>query len=115
MSKDEAPRSIADIQADLAASRATLVSSVEGLIDDLRPKNMAKRAVSDAKSFVSTEFENAKQQVKDENGWRVDRLISVGGAILGAVAFVFTVRMIVNRSRGRALLSSPRKQLTSGE
>lgn len=108
MSKDETPRTAAEIQADLAATRQQLASSVEGLMHDIQPKNIAKRAVDDAKTFVGAEYQNVKQQVKDEDGWRVDRLIAIGGAVLGAIAFVATIRGIVRASRRRAVAAADR-------
>ncbi|MDO4718073.1 MAG: DUF3618 domain-containing protein [Propionibacteriaceae bacterium] len=111
MSTDDAPRTVDAIHADLAASRARLVSSVSGLMDDVQPKNVAKRAASNAKTFAATEFENLKAQVKDDQGWRVDRLVALGGAVLGALTLVLTLRGIVAVSRRRSLAKLARREL----
>ena len=37
-------------------------------------------------------------QVRDEEGgWRTDRLIAIGGAVLGLVVFAVTINSIANR------------------
>lgn len=111
MDTKDAQPTIEELKAEAAANRARLTESVGALAEELQPRNLAKATFEDAKTFVSSEFENAKSQIKDEYGWRVDRLIAVGGAVLGVVTFVLTVRAIVNRSRGRKLLANPRKAI----
>lgn len=87
-------RSATEIQADLAAARSRMSSNVEGLVTEVHPKAVKQRAVDDAKDLLNREVENAKYQVKDENGWRTDRL-TVAGAVAGAVtAFVVVVRLV---------------------
>lgn len=110
--KQSQPRSVADIQADIAGSRARLASSVSDLIDDVHPKNVKARTVNDAKEFVSSEFAHVKSQVKDEHGWRVDRLVAIGGAVIGVVAFVLTVRAITKSGRKPELDTPKLKELT---
>ena len=112
MSTDDAPRTVEAIHADLAASRARLVSSVSELLDDVQPKNVARRVAGNAKTFAAAEFENLKSQVKDERGWRVDRLVALGGAVLGAFTLVLTLRGIVAVSRRRSLAKPARPELS---
>lgn len=114
MSQDPTKRTTAQIKADLAAKRVKLTSSVEELVDDLQPKNIAKRAADDAKTFVAGEINGLKSLIKDENGWRTDRLVAIGGAVVGAVAFVFTTRAIVKGSRRRAIAKAVRRELPVG-
>lgn len=97
--KQSQPRSVAEIQAEIAGTRARLASSVSDLIDDVHPKNVKARAVTEAKEFVSSEFNHAKEQIKDDDGWRVDRLVAIGGAVVGVIAFVLTVRAITKGRR----------------
>lgn len=101
MVKAKAQRSTAEIQAELAQSRTRLAAEVEGLVDELNPKNVAKRAVDDAKTLVVNEYEAAKAQLKDEEGWRVDRLVMLGGAILGVLAFFGTLKSIIGAVKRR--------------
>lgn len=98
MAKDKA-RSVDEIRADLARNRAQFADSVSGLVDEVNPKNIAKRGVENAKSFAAMEFEAAKSQVKDEQGWRTDRLLIIGGAVLGVVVFAITMNSISNARR----------------
>lgn len=109
MAKDKA-RSVAEIRADLARNRAQVAESVSELIDEVNPKNVAKRSVESAKTFAATEFEAAKAQVKDEHGWRTDRLMIIGGAILGVVVFAITLNSI-SHARHRSLGDKARKAI----
>lgn len=90
-------RPVAEIRADLARNRDRVAASLGDFVDEVHPKNVAKRGVESAKSFVAEEFESAKSQVKDENGWRMDRVLAIGGAVLGVVVFVVTINTIANR------------------
>lgn len=103
-------RSVAEIRADLARNRSNMTDSVSDFVTEIHPKNIAKRGLEDAKGFVSAEFETAKAQVKDENGWRTDRLLVIGGAILGLVAFAVTVNAI-SHQRTRSVTARVRKAL----
>ena len=109
MAKDKA-RSIPEIRADLARNRGQVADSLGDLITEVNPKNVAKRGVESAKSFAATEFEAAKSQIKDERGWRTDRLVVIGGAVLGVVVFFITVNAISN-ARHRSLGDKARKAI----
>ena len=106
----EKTRSVAEIRADLARNRAQFADSVGELVEEVSPKNIAKRGVDTAKDFAAAEFEAAKAQIKDENGWRTDRLIAIGGAVLGVVAFVITLKSIAH-VRNRTLGDKARKAI----
>ncbi|WP_203567295.1 DUF3618 domain-containing protein [Aestuariimicrobium ganziense] len=90
-------RSIDQIRADISAARSRMAASVEGLVEQVHPTAVKQRTVNDAKSFAQDEFTNLKSQVKDDDGWRTDRLVIVGGALLGVATFLLTVRAIVGR------------------
>lgn len=109
MAKNKA-RSVAEIRADLARNRAEVVDSVSEFVEEVSPKNVAKRSVDSAKNFAASEFEAAKATVKDENGWRTDRLMVIGGAVLGVVAFVITLKSIAH-ARNRSLGDKARKAI----
>lgn len=96
---DETGRSVEEIRADLARNRVAMSTAAADLVEEYKPKNIARRAVGDAKGFVAGEFRAAKSQIRDENGWRTDRLLVLGGAVLGVVLFAVTVRRIGNRKR----------------
>ncbi len=55
MAKNNA-RSISEIQADLARNRAQMADSVSDFVEEVSPKNVAKRGVDSAKSFAASEF-----------------------------------------------------------
>ncbi|MGO1385048.1 MAG: DUF3618 domain-containing protein [Arachnia sp.] len=111
MAKNKA-RSVSEIRADLARNRAQMADSVSELVEEVSPKNVAKRSVDSAKDFAASEFEAAKATIKDENGWRTDRLMAIGGAVLGVVAFVITLKSI-SRVRNRSLGDKARKAIMS--
>lgn len=103
-------RPVAEIRADLAKNRTKVASALGDLVDEVHPKNVAKRGVAQAKGFVTDEFEAAKSQFKDANGWRTNRVIAIGGAVLGVVVFVITVNTI-SAKRTKSLDAQVRKAL----
>ncbi len=111
MAKDKA-RSVSEIRADLARNRAQVADSVGEFVAEVNPKNVAKRGVENAKSFATTEFEAVKSQFKDEHGWRTDRLMIIGGAVLGVVVFAITLSSI-SHARHRSLGDKARKAIMS--
>ncbi|RMB62321.1 DUF3618 domain-containing protein [Tessaracoccus antarcticus] len=111
MAKDKA-RSITEIRADLARNRVHLADSVGEFVDEVNPKNVAKRGVENAKSFAASEFDAVKAEFKDEHGWRTDRLVVIGGALLGIVVFAITLKSISN-ARNKSLGDKARKAIMS--
>lgn len=79
-------RSAAQIRADLEAARQRLGANVQGLVTEVHPTAVKNRAVDDAKEVARTEVSNLTSQVKDENGWRTDRLTTAG--VVGGAAMV---------------------------
>lgn len=103
-------RPVAEIRADLARNRARVADSLEDFVEEVHPKNIARRGINEAKGFVADEFNAAKAQVKDANGWRTDRLLAIGGAVLGVVVFAVTINAIAGR-RTRSVQAQVRKAL----
>lgn len=99
--KPQDTRSAAQIRADIAAERARLGANVEGLVTEVHPKAVKQRTVDDAKAFVMGEVDNAKAQVKDEDGWRTDRLALAGAAAGAVLVALLTVRLVVKKIRKR--------------
>ena len=85
------------IEADIAAARARLSANVEGLINEVHPKAVVERQIDGARAFVNTEISNAKSQIKDEAGWRLDRIALAGGVVAGALAVLLAIRVIVTK------------------
>jgi anti-sigma factor RsiW len=84
---DTQARTAEQIEADIAAARARLASTVDELVDRAHPKNVAKRQV-----------ERAKAQVFDERGQlRTQKIVAVGGAAVGVVAVLLLIRRLVGR------------------
>ncbi|MFF1817998.1 DUF3618 domain-containing protein [Kribbella sp. NPDC058245] len=84
---DTKARTAEQIEADIAATRARLASTVDELVDRAHPKNVAKRQV-----------EQAKSQVFDETGQlRTQKLVAVAGAVAGVVAILLVIRRLVGR------------------
>ena len=104
-------RSVDEIRADLAAARAKLAQATSDAVESVKPQNIARAGVEQAKQFAKAEFESVASQVRDEEGgWRTDRLIAIGGAVLGLVVFVVTINTIANRRT--SLEASTRRALT---
>jgi len=90
------PRTRAQIEADLAATRDRLASSIELLIDQVHPQRVKERGIASAKTLTRAEVANFRSQLFYPNGeLRTSRLAAVGGAVAGFVAFVVVVRKIV--------------------
>ncbi|MDO5082328.1 DUF3618 domain-containing protein [Arachnia propionica] len=96
---DVSERTVEEIRADLARNRAAMSEAAADLVEEYRPKNIARRTVSEAKGFVTEEFRNVKSQIHDENGWRTDRLVILGGAVLGVALFALTLSSLRRRHR----------------
>ena len=80
-------RTAEQIEADIAATRARLASTVDELVDRAHPKNVAKRQV-----------EQARSQVFDETGQlRTQKIVAVAGAVAGLVAVLLVIRRLVGR------------------
>ena len=95
----EPERTQAQIENDLGRAKRRLIENLDGLVAEAHPRAVAFHVKEDAKAFAETQFEEAKQQVKDQYGWRVDRLVMVGGAVLGAVTFLLVVRSLSKRAQ----------------
>jgi hypothetical protein len=94
------PRTQAQIEADLAATRSRLSDSVESLIDTAHPNRVKQRTIAEAKQFASDQVEEAKSLVFTARGdLRTERLAVVAAAVAGAIGFVLILRGIVRRAR----------------
>ncbi len=91
-------RTVDEIRAELASNRQSLAGAMEDLVDSVKPANIARRGIDDAKSFVTGEFQNIKEELRDEDGWRTDRLAIIGGAILGVALFAVTIYALGRRN-----------------
>jgi|GEM_PF-418112 len=94
----ETDRTVNEIRADLASNRQAVAAAMNDFVDSVSPANIAKRGIADAKALAVSEFEAIRDEFRDENGWRMDRILLIGGVILGAVVLVAGVAAI---SRGR--------------
>lgn len=93
-----APRTQSQIEADLAATRSRLISSIETLIDQVHPNRIKQRTVANVKQRAADEVENAKSLVFNARGdLRTNRVLAVAGAVAGAVTFWLIVRGLRGR------------------
>jgi uncharacterized membrane-anchored protein YhcB (DUF1043 family) len=99
--KQATERTLADIQADIDRAQRQIEDTLASLIDSVHPKAIAHRTIEDAKSFAGDQLSSAKAQVRDQYGWRLDRLALVAGAVVGVVTFLVAVRALGNRSAKR--------------
>lgn len=97
--KPKDTRSVEQIRADLAAARARMGANVEGLVTEVHPKAVKQRTIDDTKAMFMAEVDNAKSQVKDEDGWRTDRLTLAGAVAGAAVLGLAVVRLVVSQAR----------------
>lgn len=102
-------RSVEQIRADLAANRAKLSEATADLVESMKPANLAREGVDQVKQFVKTEFESVTAPLRDEDGgWDLNKLLIVGGAVLGVIAFAVTLNSVANR---RVLTTAQRRAL----
>ena len=102
-------RSVDEIRVDLAANRAKLADATSEAVEAMKPKNIARESSEQVKQFARAEFDAATSQFKDEQGaWRTDRLLMIGGAIVGAVVFFVAVSSVANR---RSIAAQQRRAL----
>jgi len=47
---------------------------------------------------VADEFQAIKRELRDEDGWRTDRLMVIGGALLGVALFAVTIYALGRRN-----------------
>lgn len=93
-----AERSIDEIRAEMAANRFKLASATSEAFDSIRPSTLARNSVNGAKNFVKAEVNTAFGHFRRPDGsLRVDRLLMIGGAVVGAVALVVTLNAVGNR------------------
>ena len=84
---DTNARTAEQIEADIAATRARLASTVDELVDRANPRNVALR-----------EVERAKAQVFDETGQlRTQKIAAVAGAAVGVIGVLLLIRRLVGR------------------
>lgn len=84
---DTKARTAEQIEADIAATRERLASTVDELVDRANPKNVALRQV-----------EQARSQVFDEQGrLRTQKIVAVAGAVVGVVGVLLVIRRLVGR------------------
>jgi len=95
-------RSPEQIRADIHAARQRMSANVQGLVTEVHPTAVKNRAVDDAKEVARTEVQNLTHQVKDENGWRTDRLTLAGvasGAVMVGLLVIRGLAKLVTRKR----------------
>ncbi|RCK69089.1 DUF3618 domain-containing protein [Desertihabitans brevis] len=98
MAKEKQPRiTIDEARAQVAAARARVAEDVRELVDDVHPKRVVQRSVDEAKAQARAELDQAASHVKDEHGWRWDRIALIGGAVAGVVTFVLVLRRLTRR------------------
>ena len=67
----------------------------------MHPNRIKQRTIEQAKEWVNTEVETAKSLVFNARGdLRTDRVIVIGAAVVGGIAFLLIVRALASRRRG---------------
>lgn len=87
-------RSIDEIRADLARNRVRVADSVGAAASTANPKNLAKQGADTAKQFVREEIRGVTGQFVDDHGVNIKRILIVGGAVVGLIAFAVTINVI---------------------
>ena len=81
-------RTAAEIERDLAATRARLAESIAELITEVHPKAVAHRTVVSAKKRGRRAVAGAKSAFKDDAGWNVRNLAIAGVALAGIIVLI---------------------------
>lgn len=105
-------RSVEDIRAELAETRAKLRVSIDDFQESVKPRNVLKAGVEDVKQFAQAEAQEAKAQFVDTDGnLRTQRVLAIAGAVVGVAALFITVNALASRRavtppRGRKALEA---------
>lgn len=90
--------SVEKLRADLAANRNEMVGAISGLKESLTPQNLARESAEQVKQFAKAEFESVTMPLRDENGgWKLNKLLIAGGAVLGVIVFAVTLNSVAQR------------------
>lgn len=96
----EQGKSRQQIESDLTAARTRLSANLESLIDQVHPTKVKERQIAGVKTLVSGEVNNVKAQFTTPSGeWRTDRLVLIGGSIVGAVVLLVTLSALSKRRK----------------
>jgi hypothetical protein len=79
------------IAADLAATRERLADTVDALVGRVQPKQLAGRAVANAKGYF----------VEPDGDVRTDRIAKIGAGVAGTVGGLLLLRKLVRGGRRR--------------
>jgi hypothetical protein len=94
-------RNASQIEADVAAARHRLAASMEALIDEVHPNRIKQRTIDGVRQYINTQVETAKSLVFTARGdLRTDRVVAIGAAAVGTIAFVVIVRSLMRRAQG---------------
>lgn len=106
MADQSSQRSRSQIEADLAATRARLSANLEDLIGQVHPQAIKQRQITNVKTLVRGEINNAKSQFQTETGeWRLDRIAMIAGSVVGTIVVVAVLRTIVRRGKVKGELT----------
>lgn len=85
-------RSVEQIRADLASNRTRVFEATSDVVESLKPQNIAREGAEQVKQFAKAEFESVTTPLRDEKGgWKLDKLLIAGGAVLGVIVFAVTL------------------------
>lgn len=93
-------RSADQIRRDISATRSRLAAGVESLVEEVHPATLKREVTGRARDFAKGEYEQVKDQVKDSQGWRLDRIAIAGGALAAGIVGIIVLRAIVGRATG---------------
>lgn len=87
---EQRPKTAAELEAELAAARDRLAVSVDELVTRTQPKEIARRQKENARLAL---IDATRTQ---DGGWRVERLVAVGAAVVAVVV----ASVLLRRRRG---------------
>jgi len=97
-------RSVADIEAEIAAARERLADSVSALIDEVHPKAAARRSIASASATLERRASQARTQLVDDQGkLKVGKLAVIGAAVAGLVTLMLLLRKLTHRKTPRVV------------
>lgn len=104
-------RSVEQIRAELAANREKIVDATNEVIEAVKPQNIAREGIEQAKQFAKAEFESVTSPLRDEEGaWHLDKLLIAGGAVLGVIIFAVTLNSV---AKHRVITTAQRRAIES--
>jgi|1186.fasta_scaffold00412_7 hypothetical protein len=92
---------MAELEADIARTRAELAATVDQLTAKLDVKTRVRHRVTEAKDAATVQVQSARRRLVGSDGKPRPSVLGVGGGVLAAVAAVVLVKLWQRPARRR--------------